>query len=215
MKMFAIITKMTQQKDRRMDALQEAFKKHGMEVIPVATKEEALALAKTFIKSGMSIGLGGSTSVAQIGLLEYVTSLSDITLFNQYEKGISMEENTRRRREGMLSDLYICGTNALTKTGELINADGSGNRVAAQMFGAKKVLIVTGRNKIVETVEEGFKRIMEIAAPKNIERMNNTAIAMGKEPRHNMDNIGNKWAYIDGDVEGRTTIILVDEDLGF
>ncbi len=215
MKMFAIITKMTQQKDRRMDALQEAFKKHGMEVIPVATKEEALALAKTFIKSGMSTGLGGSTSVAQIGLLEYVTSLSDITLFNQYEKGISMEENTRRRREGMLSDLYICGTNALTKTGELINADGSGNRVAAQMFGPKKVLIVTGRNKIVETVEEGFKRIMEIAAPKNIERMNNTAIAMGKEPRHNMDNIGNKWAYIDGDVEGRTTIILVDEDLGF
>lgn len=198
-----------------MDTLQEAFKKHGMEVIPVATKEEALALAKTFIKSGMSIGLGGSTSVAQIGLLEYVTSLSDITLFNQYEKGISMEENTRRRREGMLSDLYICGTNALTKTGELINADGSGNRVAAQIFGPKKVLIVTGRNKIVETVEEGFKRIMEIAAPKNIERMNNTAIAMGKEPRHNMNNIGNKWAYIDGDVEGRTTIILVDEDLGF
>lgn len=215
MKMFAIITKMTQQKDRRMDALQEAFKKHGMEVIPVATKEEALALAKTFITSGMSIGLGGSTSVAQIGLLEYVTSLSDITLFNQYEKGISMEENTRRRREGMLSDLYICGTNALTKTGELINADGSGNRVAAQIFGPKKVLIVTGRNKIVETVEEGFKRIIEIAAPKNIERMNNTALAMGKEPRHNMNNIGNKWAYIDGDVEGRTTIILVDEDLGF
>ncbi len=198
-----------------MDTLQEAFKKNGMEVIPVATKEEALALAKTFIRPGMSIGLGGSTSVAQIGLLEYVTSLSDITLFNQYEKGISMEENTRRRREGMLSDLYICGTNALTKAGELINADGSGNRVAAQIFGPKKVLIVTGRNKIVENVEEGFKRIIEIAAPKNIERMNNTALAMGKEPRHNMNNIGNKWAYIDGDVEGRTTIILVDEDLGF
>lgn len=198
-----------------MDTLQEAFKKNGMEVIPVATKEEALALAKTFIRPGMSIGLGGSTSVAQIGLLEYVTSLSDITLFNQYEKGISMEENARRRREGMLSDLYICGTNALTKTGELINADGSGNRVAAQIFGPKKVLIVTGRNKIVENVEEGFKRIIEIAAPKNIERMNNTALAMGKEPRHNMNNIGNKWAYIDGDVEGRTTIILVDEDLGF
>ena len=213
--MFAIITKMTQQKDNSMDTLQEAFKKNGMEVIPVATKEEALALAKTFIRPGMSIGLGGSTSVAQIGLLEYVTSLSDITLFNQYEKGISMEENTRRRREGMLSDLYICGTNALTKTGELINADGSGNRVAAQIFGPKKVLIVTGRNKIVENVEEGFKRIIEIAAPKNIERMNNTALAMGKEPRHNMNNIGNKWAYIDGDVEGRTTIILVDEDLGF
>ena len=186
-----------------------------MEVAFVSNKEEALSLAISFIKPGMSVGLGGSTTVAQIGLLEYLTSLKGITLFNQYEKGISMEENTKRRREGMLSDIYVCGTNALTRKGELVNADGSGNRVAAQIFGPKKVLIVTGRNKIVENIEEGFKRICEIAAPKNVERMNNVAIANGKAPTHNLDNIGNKWAYIDGDTPGRTTIIIVDEDLGF
>ena len=139
-----------------MESLKMAFEKNGMELVCVANKEEALRLAKSFIKPGMRIGLGGSTSVAQIGLLEYVTSLNDITLFNQYEKGITMEENTKRRREGMLSDLYICGTNALTKNGELVNADGSGNRVAAQIFGPKKMLIVTGRNKIVGKVEEGL-----------------------------------------------------------
>jgi len=198
-----------------MDSLKQAFKKHGMEVILVSNKEEALSVAMSFIKPGMSIGLGGSTTVSQVGLLDYVTSLKDITLFNQYEKGISMEENVQRRRLGMLSDLYICGTNALTKNGELVNADGSGNRVAAQIFGPKKVLVVTGKNKIVENIEEGFKRIQEVAAPKNIERMNNTAISMGKIPRHTMDNIGNKFAYINGDVEGRTTIIVVDEELGF
>ncbi len=198
-----------------MDSLKQAFKKHGMEVILVSNKEEALSVAMSFIKPGMSIGLGGSTTVSQIGLLDYVTSLKDITLFNQYEKGISMEENVQRRRLGMLSDLYICGTNALTKKGELVNADGSGNRVAAQIFGSKKVLVVTGKNKIVENIEEGFKRIQEVAAPKNVERMNNTAISMGKIPRHTMDNIGNKFAYINGDVEGRTTIIVVDEELGF
>lgn len=198
-----------------MDALKLAFQKNGMEVVCVSNKEEALSLAMSFIQPGMSVGLGGSTTVAQIGLLEYVTSRKDITLFNQYEKGITMEENTKRRREGMLSDVYICGTNALTKNGELINADGSGNRVAAQIFGPKKVLIVTGRNKIVENVEEGFKRIREVAAPKNVERMNTMAIANGKAPTHSMNNIANKWAYIDGDVVGRTTIILVDEDLGF
>ena len=198
-----------------MEALKKAFEKNGMEVAFVSNKEEALSLAISFIKPGMSVGLGGSTTVAQIGLLEYLTSLKGITLFNQYEKGISMEENTKRRREGMLSDIYVCGTNALTKKGELVNADGSGNRVAAQIFGPKKVLIVTGRNKIVENIEEGFKRICEIAAPKNVERMNNVAIANGKAPTHNLDNIGNKWAYIDGDTPGRTTIIIVDEDLGF
>ena len=198
-----------------MDALKEVFFKHGIELVCVKDKVQALEWAKKMIEPKMTIGLGGSTTVAQIGLLEYLTSLKNITLFNQYEKGISMQENTNRRRQGLLSDLYICGTNALTRNGELINADGSGNRVAAQIYDKKKVLIVTGRNKIVETVEEGFKRITEIAAPKNIERMNNTAIAMGKEPRNNMNNIGNKWAYIDGDVEGRTMVILVDEDLGF
>ena len=198
-----------------MEALKKAFEKNGMEVAFVSNKEEALSLAISFIKPGMSVGLGGSTTVAQIGLLEYLTSLKGITLFNQYEKGISMEENTKRRREGMLSDIYVCGTNALTRKGELVNADGSGNRVAAQIFGPKKVLIVTGRNKIVENIEEGFKRICTIAAPKNVERMNNVAIANGKAPTHNLDNIGNKWAYIDGDTPGRTTIIIVDEDLGF
>lgn len=198
-----------------MDALKKIFKKHGMEIIFVSNKEEALSVAMSFIKPNMSIGLGGSTTVAQIGLLEYVVSLKNITLFNQYEKGISMEENTNRRRGGLLSDLYICGTNALTKNGELVNADGSGNRVAAQIFGPKKVLIVAGKNKIVGTIEEGFKRIHDIASPKNIERMNNTAIAMGKEPRYNINNIGNKFSYINGDEEGRTTIIIIDEDLGF
>ncbi|MDD3343631.1 MAG: lactate utilization protein [Sulfurospirillaceae bacterium] len=198
-----------------MEALKQAFKKHGFELICVSNKEEALSVSMSFIKSGMSVGLGGSTTVAQIGLLDYVTSLKDITLFNQYEKGITMEENTHRRRQGMLADLYICGTNALTKNGEIVNADGSGNRVAAQIFGPKKVLIITGKNKIVEDVAAGFKRIHDVASPKNIERMNNTAIAMGKAPRHTMENIGNKFAYIDADVEGRTTIILVDEDLGF
>ena len=198
-----------------MKTLKEVFKKHGFELIFVSNKEEALSVAMSFIKPGMSVGLGGSTTVSQIGLLEYVTSLKDITLFNQYEKGISMEENTNRRRQGMLADLYICGTNALTKNGEIVNADGSGNRVAAQIFGPKKVLIVTGKNKIVDDVAAGFKRIHDVASPKNMERVNNMAIAMGKAPHYTMENIGNKFAYIDADVEGRTTIIVVDEDLGY
>lgn len=198
-----------------MDALKKAFKKNGFEVIFVSNKEEALNVAMSFIKPGMSIGMGGSTTVVQIGLLEYVVSLKDITLFNQYEKGISMEENTERRRKGLLSDVYLCSSNALTRNGELVNADGSGNRVAAQIFGPKKVVIIAGKNKIVDTIDEGFKRIHDVVMPQNIERMNSMAIAMGKEPRYNRDNIGNKFSYVNGDVEGRTTIIIVDEDLGY
>ena len=198
-----------------MQMLKDNLEKNGFELLHVKNKKEALEKAKEFIKDGMKVGLGGSTTVAQIGLLEYVSKHPHITLFNQYEAGIDMEENLRRRREGMLSDLYITGCNAITKNGELVNADGSGNRVAAQIFGPKKVLLFVGKNKIVENLEEGFARIMNVAAIKNIDRMNTKALEMGKEPRYNLENIANKFAYINGDEKGRTTIILIDEELGY
>lgn len=198
-----------------MNTTIQNLKNNGFEVIEAKTKEEALELSKGFIKDGIKIGLGGSTTVAQVGLLEHVIALDNIVLFNQYEKGIDMTENIRRRREGMLSDLFISGCNAITKNGELVNADGSGNRVAAQIFGPKKVLLLVGKNKIVDSLEDGFKRIMEVAAVKNIDRMNSKAIEMGKEPKYNLNNIGNKFSYINGDEVGRTTIILIDEDLGY
>lgn len=198
-----------------MEKLKQNLEKNGFSVYFVKTSNEALELSKTFLKDVSSIGFGGSTTVSQIGLLDYVMSLKDVKIHNQYEAGISMEENINRRRGGLCADLYITGCNAITKNGELVNADGSGNRVAAQIFGPKKVLLIASKNKIVETLEDGFKRIMEVAAVKNIDRMNTKAIEMGKEPKYNLDTIANKFAYINGDEAGRTHIIIVDSELGY
>ena len=191
------------------------LEKNGFEVLHVKSSQEALHVAKKYVKDGLKIGLGGSTTVAEVGLLDYLMEHKNISLINHNEAGIDMEENLKRRREGMLSDLYITGCNALTKDGELVNADGSGNRVAAQIFGPKKVLLLVGTNKIVENLHAGFERIRNVAAPKNIDRMNKKVMSMGKEPRFNADNIANKFTFINGDEEGRTTIILIDEELGY
>jgi L-lactate utilization protein LutB len=188
---------------------------NGFSVIHVATAAEAFEKARIFVADGMHIGLGGSTTVAQIGLLDWLQNHEDITLTNQYEPGITPEENYERRRQGLLSDLYITGCNAITHAGELVNVDGDGNRVAAQIFGPLKVLLIASINKIVATREAAFERIRTEVAPRNIERMNTKAISMGKEPRWNAKNIANKYAWIDHDKPGRTTIILVDEPLGF
>ena len=198
-----------------MEELINSFKDCGYDAHFVKTKEEAFELAKTYIKSGMSVGLGGSESVKEIGLLNYLLNKKDITLFNQYEDGISMDENIHRRRQGLVSDIFVTSTNAITKDGKLVNADGSGNRVAAFSYGPKNVLVIVGINKIVEDVEAGFKRVMEVAAVKNIERINNKAIEMGKEPKHNLDNIANKFSWIKADDKDRIIIILVDEELGY
>ena len=198
-----------------MDKLQQKLKQNGFSVYFADDKEKALNLAKTFLKDISTVGFGGSTSVAQIGLQDYILGQEKLKVYNQYENGISMEENLDRRRHGLLSDLYVTGCNAITQNGELVNADGSGNRVAAQIFGPKKVLLIVGKNKIVSTLKDGFERIMQIAAVKNIERMNAKAKKMGKEPKYNLDNIANKFAYINGDEKGRTHIIIVNEELGF
>ena len=199
-----------------MEKLINSFKNCGYDAHFVKTKEEAFELSKTYIKSGMSVGLGGSVSVQEIGLLDYLLNKKDITLFNQYEAGISMDENIKRRKQGLVSDIFVTSTNALTKDGKLVNADGSGNRVAAFSYGPKNVLVIVGVNKIVEDVEAGFKRVMEVAAIKNIDRINNKAIEMGKEPKYNLDNIANKFSWVKADDEkGRIIIILVDEELGY
>jgi L-lactate utilization protein LutB len=198
-----------------MEKLKENLEKNGFSVCLAEDRAQALNISKRFLQNIKSVGFGGSTSVEQIGLLEYILGEKNLLIFNQYEENISMEENIKRRREGLLCDLYVTGCNAITKNGELVNADGSGNRVAAQIFGPKKVLLIVGKNKIVSTVEDGFRRIQEIAIPKNIERMNKKAIELGKEPKYTAENIANKFAYINGDEKDRTHIIIVNEELGF
>ena len=198
-----------------MEKLINSFKNCGYDAHFVKTKEEAFELSKTFIKANMSIGLGGSVSVQEIGLLDYLLNKKDITLFNQYEDGISMDENIHRRRQGLVSDIFVTSTNAITKDGKLVNADGSGNRVAAFSYGPKNVLVIVGINKIVENLEAGFKRIMEVAAIKNIERINNKAIEMGKEAKYNIDNIANKFSWVKADDKDRIIIILINEELGY
>lgn len=198
-----------------MNELIETLKSCGYDAHFVKTKKEALELSQTYIKSGLSVGLGGSESVKEIGLLDYLLNKKDITLFNQYEDGISMDENIKRRKQGLVADIFVTSTNALTKDGKLVNADGSGNRVAAFSYGPTNVLVIAGVNKIVENLELGFKRVMEVAAIKNIERINNKAIEMGKEPKYNLDNIANKFLWVKADDKDRIIIILVDEELGY
>nr|WP_243270127.1 LUD domain-containing protein [Thermanaerosceptrum fracticalcis] len=63
------------------------------------------------------------------------------------------------------SDVFLCSTNALTLDGQLINLDGSGNRVSSLIFGPKKIIVIAGVNKIVDNVESGIARVKNVVAP--------------------------------------------------
>ncbi len=192
------------------------LKDHGFNVIPVKNAAGALEAAKKFFPGARSVGLGGSMTVLQIGLLAWLREQTGFQLFDQYEEGISMEENLERRRKGLLADIYVTSSNAVTRTGYLVNVDGTGNRVAAQAFGPKRVLLIVGKNKIVSDVEAGFKRVEEIVAPKNVERVNKKAFSLKKEQKYTVQNIQSVYVVIKKtDDKNRITLILVDEELGF
>lgn len=143
--------------------------RNGFMVEICASGEEATKKALTEIKEGASIGFGGSYTVREIGLLSALQQ-GNYRLFNQYKEGLTREEQLELRRQGLLADYYITGTNAITEQGELVNIDGIGNRVAAQIFGPKQVFIFAGTNKIVADVPAALERIRTIAAPRNAQR---------------------------------------------
>ena len=70
----------------------------------------------------------------------------------------------------MLTDVFLSGANAITLDGKVVCTDGNGNRVAALIFGPKKVIIVAGVNKLVADLDEALRRIHEVACPLNVRR---------------------------------------------
>jgi L-lactate utilization protein LutB len=198
-----------------INTLKSNCEKNGLAFINTQTKQEALKSAKTYITKHATVGLGGSISVEEIGLLDYLVNSKEIKLINQYESGITKEENIKRRKESLTVDILFTSTNALTLKGELVNCDGEGNRVAAQIFGPKKLILIVGKNKIVKNIEAGFERIKTVAAVKNAERLNEKAASFGKEANYTSENISKKYGIVAKETPGRIVIIFVNEDLGY
>jgi hypothetical protein len=122
------------------------------------------------IPEGVTVGIGGSVTLSQIGFLEEAQK-HQIKLLNPFAPGLSVEEGLRIRREILLADVFLSSSNAVTEDGKLFNIDGTGNRVAAMVFGPKKVILVCGVNKIVKDMEEAERRVREWVAPMNVKRI--------------------------------------------
>jgi hypothetical protein len=164
------------------------------------------------------IGRGDSVTLNQLGVFEALMHRGQNEFINPVrtdKQGYNppREERRRLQRQTLLSDVYLTSTNAITLGGTIVSTDGSGNRVAAMMFGPKKVIIVAGCNKIVADVDDAMRRIRDWAGPIN---------AIRHRLKHNKDD-GLGWgvlrytAIIDGNQpveQGRICVILVNESLG-
>ncbi|HEX7503511.1 MAG TPA: lactate utilization protein, partial [Acidobacteriota bacterium] len=170
--------------------------------------------------SGALVGLGGSETILESGLVDALRRM-DIRLLDRYRKGIGGEEVNEMRHRGLAADVYVSSCNAVTADGKLVNVDGTGNRVAAMIFGPGKVIVMAGMNKVAVDVDAAIARVKNTAAPANSLRVgadtpcSHTGFCQDPfcQPPHR---ICCQLVVTEASMTpGRVTVVLVGEPLGY
>ena len=145
-------------------------KKHFIAVY-CATAQEAADYIMKEAESAQSVGFGGSLSVADLKLTTPLAAQGK-EILNHGFPDLAPEQRMAIMKRQQTCDLFLTGTNAVTLDGCLVNIDGNGNRVAAMIYGPSKVIVVVGRNKIVEgDVNDAIRRVKNLSAPANAVRL--------------------------------------------
>ena len=154
--------------EKRAGVLVKNLRSRHFDAHYCATKEEALEKALSLIPKGASAGWGGAMSAHQIGLMDAVRK-GDYRAIDR-DLCQTREQQQQAMRDAMTADVFITGANALSLDGQMVNIDGTGNRVGAIIYGPKSVLVIAGMNKVEDTLEKAFVRARNVAAPMNQQR---------------------------------------------
>ena len=205
----------------RQEDVKKALEDNNFDVYQAKDAEEAgkLVLEKIIPDlSPKSISWGGSMTCMSAGLFDALVNNPDLTVIDPTDHTISPEENMERRRQSLLVDLFISGTNAVTEDGQLVNLDMIGNRIGGITFGPKHVVILVGRNKIVPDLDDAFFRIKDYTAPTNAMRLDKKTPCVKTgycEECKSPARICNTWTITEKSFpKGRVKVVLIDQELG-
>lgn len=205
----------------KLEKVRKALEANNFEAYVAESAEEAGKIVLDTIVPALKGGVvswGGSLTLGECGVTKSFFESPDWDVINVGEKGLSSDEKLQRRRQGLLSDLYFLGTNAVTEDGVLVNLDMIGNRVAALTFGPNKVVVLIGRNKICSDLYSAMERVKEYASPANCIRLNMKTPCIKSASCVDCstdDRICNSWVITEKAFPpGRTAVVLINEDLG-
>lgn len=182
----------------------------------VAAAKEKLAQLLENGSDKKTVSYGGSMTIDDNGFKDVVTSKGHELIIRENYK--TDEELKECKAKIVTSDVFLMSTNAITLDGELINIDGRGNRVSFLIYGPEEVIVIAGMNKVVTDVEDGMKRVRNIATPANTIRLNrNTPCALtGRCADCYNDSICCQIVVTRMSmIPGRIKVILVGEELGY
>lgn len=156
--------------DRRVARTLAGLERNRMEGEYLESRDQVVPRIRELLSDGDTVAVGGSATLSECGVLDHLRS-GRYRFLDRYAPGLSPEQVREIHVRAFSADAYLCSTNAVTEQGELYNVDGNSNRVAAILFGPRRVILVAGVNKIVRDVDEAILRVKQAAAPANCMRL--------------------------------------------
>ncbi len=196
--------------------LEANLRSFGYQVHSFETAKEATAYLNESIDQ-QTVGFGGSMTLGEMGLFESLGTHNQVYWHLQVPQGKTSEQV---RQEASMTKIYITSANAISQQGEIVNIDGTCNRVASIFYGHEKVIFIIGENKIENDYESALYRARNVAAPLNAKRLGkHTPCAEKadrcydcKSPERICRGLSVLWQKPTGcDYE----VILIHEDLGY
>lgn len=200
------------------DTLIKNLQKRQIDGFYCPTSAEAVTLVNDMIAPDSTVSFGGSMTLSESGMMETLTSRNDITLYDR-STAKTPEEVTDIYHKALNADYYLMSTNAISTTGELVNIDGNGNRVAALIYGPKQVIILAGMNKVTPDLASAMTRAQNTAAAPNAVRLNRKTPCAATGVCHDCQSPDCICAQTvitrRGQIPNRIKVILIGEHLGY
>ena len=191
----------------------EKFEEHNFEGHFCETKEEALYKTIELIAKNALISYGGSATLYEIGLIEALKN-ENYHLLDPKSVSNSIEMD-KIARQALSADFFLMSSNAITEQGELVNADGYGNRVSALIYGPKNVIVIAGMNKVVSNLDTAIIRVKNYAARMILLKFKKDYIDFNELDNASKGAVSHLLITSMSTVKGRIKVILVGESLGF
>ena len=132
-----------------LDELCKVLNCHGFDAEVFRDKEQVVNRVFEMVK-GHSVGYGGSMTLRNLGIIERLGEYAG-RVFSHLPGGAGEDE-----RNALTADFYLASANAVSMDGQIVNIDGTGNRVSATCFGPGRIIYVVGKNKVVSDLDDAL-----------------------------------------------------------
>lgn len=212
-----MLTQRKMQYDKAGAKVAEALNKRHFEAYYCSDRATALEKILELIPQDHVVSWGGAATVDELGVKEALRQRGQAVIDRDTAK--DAQERQQMLKQALTCDTFLMGSNAISADGQLVNIDGTGNRVAALCFGPTQVVVVAGMNKVAGDLDGAMRRAREVAAPMNAQRfpLKTPCVANGlcgdcKGPDSICAQIVTTRLCKPA---GRIKVVLVGEDLGF